>query len=460
MILDELLVALGFEYDPKEVKQFKDDIAKTTNIVKGLVRAATAGAAAITGMTIASTRASDEQGKLANEIGETVENISALQFAQQRAGGSTEEMISSLRDLSIRAAEAARGIGGGVEAFGILGISVTDLRGKMKPVSQLMLEVSQRFQGLDKARQIELADKLGLRGSIRLLQQGPTAIKELTAEAMALGVTTEEDAAIAEEFQDSLVDLWTIVKQVTRTLTRTLAPIMKDMIQDFTEWWKVNRELIEAKIPEWIDKITMAFKLLSLAVGAFIAYRLATHLITLVSLLRGVTLATLAANAAALLLPTLIAAAIVAVAALAEDAKVFFEGGDSFIGSMIEKFPKWADEIRVVAAVFATLADLTIMIFDGWAKIFDLFSSTTFEDIKGFFKNLPGFLGDVTGLYEVGGTGLIPEAGQAISNAKSTVVDKIDIVIQGGADTAENIANAVFNVFQQTSEDLNTAVDQ
>jgi hypothetical protein len=36
----------------------------------------------------------------------------------------------------------------------------------------------------------------------------------------------------------------------------------------------------------------------------------------------------------------------------------------------------------------------------------------------------------------------------------------MEIIVQGGADTAENIANAVLNVFQQTSQDLNTAVDQ
>ena len=110
MILDELLVALGFDYDPKEAKQFKDDIAKTTNIVKGLVQAAAAGAAAITGMTIASTRASDEQGKLANEIGETVENISALQFAQQRAGGAEGGARPGFHQTGLQGALRLRGL--------------------------------------------------------------------------------------------------------------------------------------------------------------------------------------------------------------------------------------------------------------------------------------------------------------------------------------------------------------
>lgn len=459
-IIDELLVGLGFEYDPKEMKQFKEDVGKTTGVIKGLAKAAVAGAVAITGLTIASTRASDEQGKLADEIGDTVENIDALQFALERSGGSADGMTTSLRGLAVRAAEAARGVGSGVEAFGLLGISATDSNGNLKKTSDLMLEVSQRFQGLSKSQQIELADKLGIRDSIRLLQQGPDAIRELTDEAMLLGVTTVEDAEAAAEFQDSLTNLWRIVKQVSRTLARQFVPIIQEMTDSFIEWWKTNRQLIEQNLPDWIDKATMALKLLVIATGAWLAMRLVSHVMTLITLFKGLSVAALAANAAALLLPALIAAGIAALALLAEDAKTFFEGGESFIGGMIEKFPEWADEIRVVAAIFATIADLTAMIFDGWSKIIDLFSNATFDDFKEFLGNIPGFLGDVTGLVEVGGGGLIPELGQSISNTASTVVDKLEIVVQGGADTAENIADAVLNVFQQTSQDLNTAVDQ
>ena len=459
-LLDELLVGLGFEYDSDELDQFKSDVSKTTSVLKGMIKAAVSGAAAITGLAVASTKASDEQGKLADEIGDTVENIDALQFALQRSGGSADGMVTSLRTLAIRAAEAARGVGSGVEAFGLLGISTTDSNGNLKKTSDLMLEVSQRFQGISRAEQIELADKLGIRDSIRLLQQGPSAIRELTDEAMALGVTTEEDAKMAAQFQDSLTDLWRIVKQISRTLTKEFAPVIQEIASGFTEWWKSNRALIEQNIPVWIDRATLALKLLALATGLWLSMRLVSHIAALITMFRGLSISALAANAAALLLPALIAAGIAAIALLAEDAKVFFEGGESFIGDMIEKFPLWADEIRVVAAIFATVADLTIMIFDGWSKIIDMFSNLSLDGFKDFLGNVPGFLGDVTGLSTVSGGGLIPEVGQSISNSASTAIDKIEIVIQGGADSASNIADAVVNAFQQSTQDLNSAVDQ
>tara|TARA_R110000851_G_scaffold96792_2_gene209938 strand:+ start:21539 stop:22924 length:1386 start_codon:yes stop_codon:yes gene_type:complete len=459
-ILDELLVELGFDYDPKEVKQFNEDVAETVNTVGNLAKIAVAAAAAITGLTIASTRASDEQGKLAGEIGESVENIDALQFALERSGGSAEGMANSLQQLSIRASEASRGLGSGVEAFGLLGVSSTDAQGKLKPVSDLMLEISKSFEGLDKSKQIELADKLGIRDSIRLLQQGPSAIKELTDEAQALGVTTAQDAAIAAEFQDSLTNLWRVVKQVSRVLSKVFAPVLNSIVTSFVDWWKINKDIIEQNIPVWIERITLALKFLSAAVGVFLAMKLVGHLAALASIMKTVSVSALIMNGAIMALPALIAGVISGFILLAEDAKVFFEGGESFIGDMLEKYPKWAEEITAVAAVFATIADVTSMVFDGWSKIFDLFSNSTLDDVIDTLGNIPGFLGDVTGFSSLGGSESIPELNQSNSNAASTSVDKLEIIVQGGADTAENIGQEVLKVFEQATQDLNTTVDQ
>lgn len=458
-LLDELLVGLGYDYDDKEVKKFSEDLEKTTKRATLFVKAIAAGISSLTGFVIASTRASDEQGKLADEIGDTVDNISALQFAQQRAGGSAEGMATSLQTLSIRAAEAARGVGSGIEAFGILGIEVQDAAGKLKPASAILLEVSKRFQTLDKAQQLELADKLGLRDSIRLLQQGPAAIKALTDEARALGVTTEEDAAISEEFQDALVDIWTIIKQVSRVISRELAPIMLKISDVFIEWWKTNRDIIELKAEEYIKKVSDSLKILTVAAGAFIAVGLVSNVISLIGLLNKMTLSTLAFNAAALLIPALISAAIIAIGLLAEDAKVFFEGGDSFIGDMLKKYPQWTTQLNTVAAVFATLWDLTSMIFEGWKKIFDIFNNLTFDNFKSFLGNLPGFLGDIGAKGDLAVRGAVSDVAGGVSGAISNFIDKLEISIPGAGDP-ESVANAVFNVFQQTTQDLSTTVDQ
>jgi len=503
-------------------------------------------------MVVTSSRASDEQGKLADEIGETVANVSALQYAQQIAGGSADGMANSLRELSLRASEAARGVGSGVEAFGLLGISTTGANGQVKSASNLLKEVSGRMQGLGRARQIELADKLGLRDSIRLLQLGPQAIEEMTTKAKALGETTGEDAKVSAEFNDALVDLWSVTKHISRLFTRVLAPIMKETVGTFTDWWIANRKIIEQNIPKWVDQLTMALKILSIAMGAFLAMRVLTHLYQMIALMRSLTLATLAVNASFIMLPLLISALGLAFIALVEDAKTFFEDGESFIGDMLEKYPEWEGEIRTVASVLQGVYYLTMLILEGWEKIFGLFSEegadamnqalkakglgfltkeigitdeqsgpvndllknmglgfltreigmfdsgtldtpltsrnenipeeTNSKPFKGmdFLKSEIGITGEKSGIVNefLKNKGIFEElksnlsGGQANSNGMMslpnssntnnvTTVENIEISINGAGQNPEDIAQSVYDVFsQQTSQDLNTTVDQ
>jgi len=381
--LDELLVGLGFDYDPEDLEKFQKDLDSTVDTIKKLATTLALGTAALFAFTTATTAATDEQGKLAEETGVAVGVIDALQFANKRAGGSADGLSSSLQQLALRIGETARGVGSGIEAFGILGISVTEANGALKTTDQVLLEVSNRFEKLSRVEQIELADKLGLRDSIRLLQQGSSGIQTLIRDAQALGVTTKEDAALSAEFQDSLTDIWQIVKQVSRVITRSLVPILDDANDSFTDWWKINRQIIEQNIPEFIALAAKALRLLSLAALGFISIKLLGTLASLITFLNKTTVAALFLNGAVAILPLLFGAAAIAIALLAEDAKEFFEGGESFIGDMIEKYPQWEDEIRSVAAHLNALVDITDLIFKGWDEIFKLFSSGTFfEDLE------------------------------------------------------------------------------
>ncbi len=451
--LDELLIGLGYEYDPEDVKKFNDDISVSLNLIGALIKTSIAAATAMAGITVASTQASDEQGKFADEIGISVSELDAWQFSLQRAGGRADGMSNSLQQLAIRISEASRGTGAGIEVFGLLGISIRRNNGELKTSSELLVEISKEFDGLDKSKQIDLADKLGIRDSIRLLQQGPDEIASLNEEAKSLGVTIDKDAKLSAEFQDSLTNLWQISKQVARTLSQFFAPILSEITNSFVDWWKTNKELIQQNIPGWIENLTKVMKGLALAVGFFIAFRFASHLVSLISILRSTTLSVLALNASIFLLPALLFTLGTAFIALVEDAKVFFDGGDSFIGEMIEKFPEWKAEIITVAAALATVADITGKIFEGWSGIFDLFKT------DNLFDTLKGITSDQFILHQLGLSGVASDISNSVSNASSTVVDKIEIIVQGSANSLET-ASAVFDIFKQTTNDLSGVVDQ
>jgi hypothetical protein len=477
MTLDELLVALGFEYDPEELESFKEDIDSTVSSLKSLIKMTAATVGALTGLAVATTRATDEQGKLAEEIGESVEIIDALQHANQSAGQSTDEMSNSLRSLAVRAAEASRGIGSGLEAFGILGINVEDANGNLKTSSGLLFEVSERFETLDKFQQIELAEKLGLSGSIRLLQQGPQAIQELIREAKELGVATKEDARLSAEFQDSLLRLWRIVKQGARLITTQLVPILGNLADKVEGWWKNNREIIEQKFPQWVSGLIKILKILSVVLGIGLIGRIGT---LVVGLARTIIAFRSAAAAAALfsgavaLLPALIAIGIALLVGLIEDAQVFFRDGDSLIGDLINKFPEWEGAIRIIASLFKGIADTTRLIFDGWSRIFNLFSGFSFSGIKDFFSSIPtigvpGFDGTLGELVERReeifnaniNRNVMPEIAGAGAGgtSRSFRIDNMNISVPGTGDPFK-VADEVFRRFEQASEDLSSPVDQ
>lgn len=490
-VIDELLVGLGFDYDDKDIKKFKKDIDDTGKVIKALVKVTAAAATAIIAMTVASTRASDELGKMAAEVGETVENIDALQFALQRSGGTAEGLSSGLRRLSMRAGEAARGVGRGAEAFGLLGISVTDANGQLRPTGELLLEVSKQMQGLERGQQLELANKLGLRDTIRLLQQGPEAIQELIKEAQRLGVTTAEDAAIAAEFQDGLTDLWQVMKQISRSISRIFAPLLTRIVKTFTDWWAINREILNQKLQVFIEGLGKALRVAALSAAAFTAVKVLAGLLAFKRAIQGITIATLAMNAAISFLPVLIGAAFLLLGALLDDIIIFFRGGDSAIGDLIEKFPILGEIAKVVAVPFQFLWSIISKIIDGVMLLGKLFTKPKGDLLTGDNKplnpvgapvGLSDFVSERFENFSLGaGARLIADRSENFSlgagaslradretnfnrggsgGGSITNVDKIEIMVDGGRDSATEIAQAVNREFQQATKDLNTAVEQ
>lgn len=407
-VLDELLIGLGFDYDQKDLDKFKKGVDDSINLAKKFVKAVTGMAVSLTALTVASTAASDEQGKLAFDIGSTVEEIDALQFANRRAGGSADGMAASLKTLAVRASEASRGLGAGVEALGLLGVDPNDANGKLKSTTKLFSEISDGLKRFEKGTQIEIAEKLGLGGSLRTLQLGSSEIKKLTDEARKFGVTTKEDAFISMQFQDSLVDIWQIMKQISRVLSRTLAPLLKKANNEIAEFWKNNRKLIEQDIPKYLKEASKWVKILGFAFGVLVGAKMIAGLFLFVKSIKAISIWSAIANASIAAIPTLIVLLVAAIGLLAIEANNFFKGTDNIFSRLIEKFPKMRDGIAQVAvffkAAFETMSDLFdifLAVFgdsdEAWEKLsvkfgkYQVFLDTarkTLQDIVNLIKKI------------------------------------------------------------------------
>jgi hypothetical protein len=367
-IIENLITQLSFKYDTSALEKFDTQI---DGISKGLI-AIVAGMAAAVGGTYLFTKriaeANDELTKLGRVTGVDVESLQELGYAAEINGASIDSMNSSLKGLAKIASETARGIGSGVETFGMLGLSVTDASGRIKSAENLLYNVSDSISKLgSEAEQLEFASKLGISSELLLLIRGGSdEIKNLREEAKQLNFVFSEGAGrAAEDFNDQMLKLGYIGKGTATILATKVMKSITPLITSFTEWYKINHKIIKLKMDKGFEKLGRVLN---------VVYNVGNRVISFVDgvaksmggwnrTIKIVTASLLALNASALLMPALIALGAASIFLLLEDLQKYAEGGDSALGALMERFPEMEPYIL-------TLLDLLGMVKTGWTLIF------------------------------------------------------------------------------------------
>jgi len=419
-IVDELLVGLGFEFDEKELGNFQKSVDSTTKVLGNFIKVTFAATAAVGALLGTSAKATDEVTKQARQVNVLTGEYDALLHASEITTGSSQSVSAALQNLSVRASEAARGVGSGVEAFGMLGISATDANGKIKTTDVLLSETADALNNLeDESQRLELADKLGLKEINLLLLEGSGGIKKLTDEAKALGVITEEDAKAAEAFNDAQSRMLRVLNTVRRMIATGLLPELQNVIDTFTEWLKANKAIIKQRfqvfvkvlgkvlsvlgktfgivldiLGRFVDTIgglDNALRLLVITFGAIIAMRIGALFLSFVTLMRSAGTAALVMNAKMLLIPILIGLAIAALALLIEDIITFINGGDSLFGEMLKEFPLINKAFEILREILSEVWDFVQMIGKGIGE----FAGAAITNITKVIEDPAGVAGDI-----------------------------------------------------------------
>ncbi len=378
-VIDSLLVALGYEFDGEDAEKFDKANKLLTKGILAVGAAAVASAAAIGKWATSSADASNETAKLARNTGLAVDEFDALQFAAGQTQIDGAALASGLEQLSIRASEAARGIGSGVEAFGLLGVQVTDVNGELKTTDQLLLESADALNQLDdQGQRLELADKLGLKDLNLLLLEGSGGITKLTDEARKLGVVTAEDAKAAEQFIDEWARFTRVIAQTGRMIATKILPIMTAVVEVFREWVMENDELMSSGIVTWFSDLSNVLRLVAAAIIAVMATKFILWIVRVIKVIKALRVAMITTWIAGMLPIIAVVAAIAALTLIVDDLIAAFTGGKSVIGSFWESLNEWIDE--------------SLEAFDNW--IDDITSG-----IQGLVDDITNFLKPVTELF-------------------------------------------------------------
>jgi len=207
-------------------------------------------------MTKTTATHAKEIARSSQKIGMSNEGFQVWAKAASRAGMESDRFESGVAKLSKTMVTAAMGQKSSIAIFKAAGISAKDSTGKLKPTTQVLKEISDKFKSAaDGPKKTALAMLLfGKSGKdmIPMLNKGSKSIAELTDEMKKNGeMIDDEGIAKAAEFNKKLREMTDkmegtknkIALAVMPAFTR-LADKVLEIVNNVTDWITNNRDLV------------------------------------------------------------------------------------------------------------------------------------------------------------------------------------------------------------------------
>lgn len=454
MIIDELITILGLKTDPKapgEAKAFSKTLDVVTNSAKILGGALVAVAGGVAAYTVKQSQAIDAGGKFADSVGITYENLQALEYAIESAGGSVGDLRSDLEGLTKSMSSPVPGEYN--QTLHMLGIASRDAAGNLRSADEVLYDIAGKLEGMSNIQQQQFASKLGIsQGTLKLIQQGQAGIDGLRNEAFRLGLVMDETSKEkAARFQGSLSNSRAVVDALTKTIAIGLMPSMADSLDMFTEWIVANRDFIATGVQQVVEGVAKGFDLAGDAVswlwaqveglvgpvGEMVSGLDATQAIAVAVAL---ALGAVAVSVLAATWPVIaIAAAIAAVVVVFEDLYAAIQGQDSVIGGWVDSFKASYPAISgVLESILGILGRIASFVTDVLVASFGAAASA----ISAVFGGLVDTLVDVLGAVESILSGADPF--EVIGDLFSKQVDRVLGLASGLASGVAGLFDSVF----------------
>jgi hypothetical protein len=355
--IKEFLVGLGFKVDEAGLAKFSEGIASASLRVTALAAATTAAAGAIVAGVQKIAADFDQLDKLATQFRTTADAIDEFADAAGILGIKKETAVEGLKNLDRAIVDTSMDMGRAKAVFADLGISVKDAAGNLKPTTEVMAELAEKFKGMEKGKQIRVMERLGLDPSLlKLFNADMVALRaEMEAIDKAAGLDFGQAMAESKAFMEiwramqQEIQKWKLLFKTTmESVSVKLMPKFRAQIRAITDAMINFRRKVMDNLPKAIEAIMPIINVIMRIAEAFIKItaRIASGAMTIIGWFlklneatggwAGYILAAAAAwkylNLAFLKTPLgMLLALAAAVALLIDDFLTFKEGGDSLI---------------------------------------------------------------------------------------------------------------------------------
>ncbi len=217
----------------REAKEFEKTLKPMNKLAEDFGKPLIAIGAAVAGAFVVMAKAAanygDELSTAAERTGLTVQELARLKFAAEQQQTSFDGVTTGLKFLSKALFAAGTGSKEQAILFKALGVEVKTSSGAIRPMGDVLADVSERFKTLpDGAEKSALAMKLfGKAGSdlIPFLNTGKAGLKDFGDEAQRMGlVMSDADAKLGREFNDSIKKVESALQGLSLSVSSALLP--------------------------------------------------------------------------------------------------------------------------------------------------------------------------------------------------------------------------------------------
>jgi Phage-related minor tail protein len=241
-VLKEFLVKLGFDIEESKIGQFEATILKAS----AGVTAFAASIGAMAGMIVDGVKEVAEENKqlglLAKQLNASAEEVDNFIDTAGIMGISQQTATESLKNFSGAVQDAGMGIGRSKAIFEKLGISVKDASGHVRSATEVMGDLQEKLQGMERGQQLRVMERLGLDPKMLMMfnaSLGTTKYisTELSKIDVAAGFNLDKTIAASNEFTGKWkamsmeINLFhTLISKIKESLATYLMPKIGEAI--------------------------------------------------------------------------------------------------------------------------------------------------------------------------------------------------------------------------------------
>lgn len=195
------------------------------------------------------TEATATLGLFAKNINTATQTVNAWMNATELAGGTGEGFQGTLSMLSRSMTEMqVTGQSAILPYLRALGVNMADAAGHARPLDDVLLDLADRFTGMDRATANNIGRMMGIdQDTLNLILMGRKAVEEMIRKQKELHLVTKEDGEQAMKLKQTFIDLRQAAGSTARDIMSAITPALISMfeaLKSAVAWMSEHKDFV------------------------------------------------------------------------------------------------------------------------------------------------------------------------------------------------------------------------